>query len=108
MKEVGTFAFPLPPPFILMLRQCLSRRTLDSKKHHVRHGMCQNASRAETHGPLIVGMAFCACAKCLEFKYGECLVKQHSGQVRTVEVPRKKGERAIEFKPRPSLPSSLE
>ena len=68
----------------------------DSKKYHVRHGMCQNASRAETHGPLIVGMAFCACAKCLEFKYDACLVKQHSGQVRTVEVPRKKGERAVE------------
>jgi len=68
----------------------------DSKKYHVRHGMCQNASRAETHGPLIVGLAFCACAKCLELKYDECLVKQHSGQVRTVEVPKNKGERAVE------------
>jgi len=68
----------------------------DSKKYHARHGICQNASRAETQGPLIVGMTFCACAKCLEFKYDECLVKQHSGQVRNVKVPRKKGERAVE------------
>ena len=28
MKEVSTFAFPLPSSFILMLRQCLSRRKL--------------------------------------------------------------------------------
>ena len=32
----------------------------------------------------------------MEFKYDECLVKQHYGKVRTVEVPRKKGERAVE------------
>ena len=31
----------------------------------------------------------------MEFKYDGCLVKQHYGQVRTVEVPRKKGERAV-------------
>ena len=37
MKEVGTFAFPPPPPFILMLRQCLSRRTLSPTLTPIAH-----------------------------------------------------------------------
>lgn len=64
----------------------------NSKQYHARHGMCTNKSRAESVGPLIVSEAFCACAKCLVFKYSECLVQRHVGVARTVEVPRKKGE----------------
>jgi hypothetical protein len=41
----------------------------NSKHHHARHGMCTNASRPESAGPLIVSAAFYACAKCLEFKH---------------------------------------
>ena len=65
----------------------------DSKQYHSRHGMCTNYSRAESRGPLIVSEGFCACSKCLEFKFSECLVKEHVGRVKTVEVPRKKGEK---------------
>ena len=64
----------------------------NSKQHHARHGMFTNESRAESAGPLIVSEAFCTCAKCLEFKYSECLVQRHVGVARTVEVPRKKDE----------------
>merc|ERR1712070_175579 len=67
----------------------------NSKQYHARHGMCTNASRAESAGQLIVSEAFCACTKCLEFKYRECLVQQHVGVARTVEVPRKKGETPV-------------
>ena len=63
-----------------------------SKHYHARYGMCTNASRAEPAGPPIVSEAFCACAKCLEFKHSECLAQRHIGVARTVEVPRKKGE----------------
>ena len=38
--------------------------------------------------------AFCGCAKCLECKFNECLVQQHVGVARTVEVHRKKGEKS--------------
>ena len=58
-----------------------------SKQYHARHGMCTNESRAEWAGPLIVSEAFCACAKCLEFKYGEGVVQRHVGVARTAEVP---------------------
>ena len=58
----------------------------NSKHYHARHGMCTNASRADTFGPLIVCEAFCACSKCLQFKFEECLVAQHVGKVKTVEV----------------------
>ena len=65
-----------------------------SKRYHSRHGMCINTSRAESVGPLILSEAFCGCAKCLECKFNECLVKQHVGVARTVEVPRKKAEKS--------------
>ena len=68
---------------------------LNSKKYHSRRGLCTSASRADTFGPLCVNEAFCACLKCLELKFEECLVKKHVGQVRTVEVPRQKGEKAV-------------
>jgi len=48
--------------------------------------MSTNASRAESAGPLIFSEAFCACAKCLEFKQSECLAQRHVGAARTVEV----------------------
>ena len=63
----------------------------NSKHYHARHGMCTNASRAESAGPLIVSEALCVCAKCLEFKHSECLAQRHVGVARTMEVPRKKG-----------------
>ena len=66
----------------------------NSKHYHARHGMCTNASRADTFGPLIVCEAFCACSKCLQFKFEECLVAQHVGKVKTVEVTREKGAKA--------------
>ena len=65
-----------------------------SKRYHARHGMCTNASRAESVGPLVLSEAFCGCAKCLECKFSECLVQQHVGVARTVEVHRKKGEKS--------------
>ena len=63
----------------------------NSMQYHARHGMCTNVPRAESAGPLIVSEAFCACAKCLEFKHSECLAQRHVGVARAVEVPRKKG-----------------
>jgi hypothetical protein len=63
----------------------------DSKKYHSRHGMCRDPSRAETFGPVKMSESLFACDKCLQFKCMECLVKQHAGTVRTVEVPRNKG-----------------
>ena len=59
--------------------------------YHARHGMCTNASRSESAGPLIASDAFFACAKCLEFKHSECPAQRHVGVARTMEVPRKKG-----------------
>jgi len=67
----------------------------ESKKYHSRHGMCENAARAEGVGPLIVSESFCACDRCLEFKYSECLVQVHVGVAKTVEVPRPKGKRSV-------------
>ena len=64
--------------------------------------MCTNASRAESAGPLIVSEAFCACTKCLEFKYSESLEQQHVGVARAVEkgttwaVAAAEDERAVE------------
>mgnify|MGYP000290962393 CR=1 FL=1 len=62
----------------------------DSKKYHSRHGMCTNPSRAETFGPIKMSESFCTCDKCLQIKFTQCLLKQHVGTVRIVEVPRKK------------------
>ena len=78
------------PPFAAAKWLC-QRRTTSSKQYHARYGTCRNKSRAELAGPLIVSDAFCACAKCLEFKYSKCLVQRHVGVARTVQVPRKKG-----------------
>ena len=65
----------------------------DSKKYHSRHGMCISTARADLCGPLIVSEAFCACVKCLDFEFSQCLVQRHVGVARTVEVPKKKGEK---------------
>ena len=71
---------------------CAASKVFGSpEQNHARHGACTNASRAESAGPLIVSEAFCACAKCLEFKHSECLAQRHVGVARAVEVPRKKG-----------------
>ena len=37
---------------------------------------------------------FCGCAKCLECKFNESLVKQHVGVARTLEVLRKRAEKS--------------
>ena len=52
--------------------------------------MCKGSLYSGNKKP-IVSEAHCACAKCLEFKHGECLAQRHVGVARTVEVPRKKG-----------------
>ena len=64
-----------------------------SKKYHARHGVCVSQFRAEEYGPLAVTESFCACENCLCFKFEECLAKEHVGNVRKVQVKRKKGTR---------------
>jgi len=79
-------------PKVLTKKKQQHFKAFDNSKHyHARHGMCTNEPRAESAGPFIVSEAFCACAKCLEFKHSECLAQRHVGVARTVEVPRKKG-----------------
>ena len=56
--------------------------------------MCDSASRADTFVPVIVSEAFCACKKCLRFKFDEFLVKTRVIHVKRVHVLRQKGEKA--------------
>ena len=80
----------------------------DSKKYHVRHGMCQNASRAETHGPLIVGMAFCACANAWSSSTMSASSSSTMGKFELWKCQGRRESGRLRLRPRPSLPSSLE
>jgi hypothetical protein len=60
----------------------------NSKMLHSRHGTRQSPSRAEELGPITMKESFCACDMRVQFKFGQCFVKQHVGTSRKAEVRR--------------------
>lgn len=59
-----------------------------SSKVHMSAGMCDDADRARSEGPLIVRDVFCPCAPCCKLEFGLCLMKDTFNSVKTVSVKR--------------------